>query len=117
MSSTSFNHSAGISLKINPHIDKIKQIPQENDCVHCLERAMLGKHFDGLVTIVRERSILPGDTCNLNKCGCRIGIGGAQDIVTMKVSKSVLVSTEINIDFATLENAEGETIPPQCIIN
>jgi hypothetical protein len=87
--------------------------------VYSLKRNLLGKHFNDLSAIVRELSILLANTYNFNECGFKIGIGGAQDVVTIETFKVVLASTKTNRDFTTIVdavNAKGETIPLLCII-
>jgi hypothetical protein len=87
--------------------------------VYSLKRNLLNKHFNDLSTIIRELSILLANTYNFNKCGFRIRIGSAQDVVIIETFKVVLASTKTNKNFATIVkviNAKEETILLLCII-
>jgi len=102
-------------LRANPHVKKVRQKPQEPERLGAQQRDILQKHFSDLAAIIANKNIQSSDIWNFDEVGFRIGIGGAQDVVTLQAYKVAESPSETNRDFITIGeaiNAAGDTIPP-----
>jgi hypothetical protein len=102
-------------VRNNPRFSKVRQKPQETACVFSQEREVYGKHFAVLSKIICSKGILPEDIWNIDECSFRIGIGGAQDVITVETHKAAESPSKTNRDFITIVeaiSAAGDTIPP-----
>ena len=79
-------------LAQNPDARRKRQRPQELARLAANKVETYQHHFDELERVIDEFGIQPGDTYNMDETGVRMGIGGSQWVVTMRIGEDAAQS-------------------------